>query len=207
MNKIPFTVFDVLGFTIFRYEQRFLGHIRNISKLTPHLCLPSTMKLILMVKQFYSGSLQPFEIQEDWNEHKAGDIAILDVKESHSCFYIIDQKNIIDILSTPTQFRYGYKVLYDVNRENFGIDTKQIASIKYTEWSSIDTMADDMSFHQPLPLWQTYQIEVRIDPRLSTKEMYHIKEGDKWVKIIPTHKQRKAEYPPYYNLIAYIPDS
>lgn len=193
MNKIPFTNFDVLGFTIFRYEQRFLGHIRNISKMAPHLCLPSTMKLILMVKQFYSGSLQPFEIQEDWNVHNAGDIAILDVKEGHQCFYVIDQKNIIDILSTPTQFRYGYKVIYDINKENLGVVTKQISSIKNTDWSSIDTMADNMSFHQPLPLWKTYQIEARIDPRPSTKEEYHIKEGTKWVKITPSVKQNQMK--------------
>ena len=196
MVKIPYTTFNVLDFTIHKYEQRFLGNIKSICNLSTSLCQFSMTKLVYITGHLYKGNILIFEFTEDWNGHKINDICLYDLLEGHPCFYVIDRENLEDILSTPMQFRYSYKILYDLKKEQAGIETKQIASIKNTPWTSMDEVYKkfvESEFNDPLPLWDTYQLEIRLDPRREINETYYISENGKCRKFKAYHRSPQSK--------------
>jgi hypothetical protein len=183
MKKIPYTIHDVLGFKLYAYENRFHGHIKTKIELADQFCQLSLIKMSLIIKKTYRGSIFPFRLLDDWNFiHKANDYAIYDIQNGNALFYIVDQQDMFDILATPMQFNYGYKILYDVAKERKGIPTPNIDTIKNFGWKSLDEIKGN-DFMEPLALWESYPVEVRKDIRGTNNESYYFMKDKKVTKI------------------------
>jgi hypothetical protein len=186
MKLIPHTTFDVLGFNLYSYELRFYGLAKDRLEFAPLFCQLSLMKMSLIIRQRYKGNIFPFKFKQDWNIHKANDFALCDVQSGHPQFYVLEHDTLFNILKTPMQFNYSYRVLYDMEKEKIGISTPLIDSIKNIGWKSLDEMDRmDYCFHEPLPVWEPYPVDIRRDYRASNKEIYYVQDENKDSEWIP----------------------
>lgn len=181
MKTVPYTIHDVLGFKLYAYENRFQCLIKTKIELASQFCQLSLIKMSLILKQKYKGNIFPFKLLEGWNTHKAGDYALCDVQYGNPLFYLVSQQDLFDILATPIQFNYCYKILYDVKKEKRGVSTPNIDIIKTIGWKSLDEISNDRDFLEPLPLWESYPVDMRKDPRGSNNEVYYFFTGTKEV--------------------------